>query len=74
MNASIAQVDEVHLPQVRDERGAGEARRALHPATQHLQREDLHLPLVLDAHPQCPHQRGRRLQVNKYIIRLILIT
>ena len=74
MNASIAQVDEVHLPQVRDERGAGEARRALHPATQHLQREDLHLPLVLDAHPQRPHQRGRRLQVNKYIIRLILIT
>ena len=43
--------------------GAGEARRALHPADQHLQREDLHLPLVLDAHPRRPHRPRRHLPI-----------
>ena len=65
MNAPIAQVDEVHLPQVRDERRAGEARRALHPAPQHLQREDLHLPLVLDAGSERPYQYCGGIQVRK---------
>ena len=57
------QVDKVHFPQIWFLWGAGEARRALHPADQHLQREDLHLPLVLDAHPWRPHCPGRRLPI-----------
>ena len=46
------QVDKVHFPQVRELWRPREARRPLHPPPQHLQREDLHLPLVLDA-PAC---------------------
>ena len=56
-------VDKVHFSQIWLLWGAGEARRALHPADQHLQREDLHLPLVLDAHPWRPHRPRRHLPI-----------
>ena len=57
---SCLQIDKVHISQIWLVGGTWEARRPLHPADQHLQREDLHLPLVLDAHPGRAHRsRGR---------------
>ena len=53
----------MHFPQVRELGGVGEARRTLHPAAQHLQREDLHLPLVLDARARRTHLHRGSLQV-----------
>ena len=58
---SCLQIDKVHISQIWLVGGAWEARRPLHPADQHLQREDLHLPLVLDAHPGGTHRSGGRL-------------
>ena len=65
MNASIAQVDEVHLPQVRSLRHGAEIRRALRSPVEHHQREDLRLPLVLVRHP-CHHHwhSGELLQLR----------
>merc|ERR1711963_99886 len=39
--------DEVHVPQVRTFRNCDKTRRTLHPRSQHHQREDLRVPLVL---------------------------
>ena len=53
--------DQVHLPQVRCFWRGGETRRALHPATQHCQREDLHFHVVLVLNTRHPLRPGCRL-------------
>ena len=58
------QANQVHVPQVRQFGRVGEARRPLHTAFEHFQRENLHLLVVLDAGTDSAYLDSRALQVT----------
>ena len=57
----------MHVPQVRDVRQHREPRRAVHPPSQHRQREDLHLHLVLVPGARPPLLPRGPLQVHHHL-------
>lgn len=56
------------VQQVRLVRRGGAARRALHPAAQRGQREDLRVPVVLVRHPRHPHVRHPHLPGRHHLL------
>lgn len=65
----VFQDGKVHIvQQVRLLRRSGAARRALHPAPQRRQREDLCLPLVLVRHPRHPHLHHSTLPTRHHLL------
>ena len=56
--------DKVHLPQVWDIRKHWKPWRTLHPPAQHLQRENLHLHVVLFSPADRPHRAGSVVPVH----------
>lgn len=65
----ISKDGEVHtVQQVRVVGRGGAARRALHPAAQRGQREDLRVPVVLVRHPRHPHVRHARVPAGDHLL------
>lgn len=56
------------VQQVRLVGRGGAARRALHPAAERGQREDLRLPVVLVRHPRHPHLHHPRVPVHHHLL------
>ena len=60
--------DQVHLPQIWHVGRNRKTRRHVHPSAEHCKRENLHLPLVLDASFICFDLFGSALQIFHHLL------